>query len=205
MEPREGLQVYALACTHGKYYVGCTSNFLLRIQQHINGTGSTWTTQYPPVRVVLLRDCASPAEEDKVTKEYMMVYGIANVRGARYVETVLDEKVVAGLEKDIWTIQGRCLRCGRAGHYVSSCVHTTTVTGRRCGPDTVGSITTQLGVMSLSPQHHETTRVISQVIETAGVGQSPKPKCIRCYRHGHTADKCYAKTTLQGVPLQPSK
>lgn len=121
MEPPERKQIYVLLCKQGKYYVGCSGDFISRLHEHMTGIGSEWTRKYIPIRVVLLRDMISDFDEDSVTKEYMMKYGIDNVRGARYVEVTLPDDSKESIKLDIRLAQGKCLLCGKDDHYAKTC------------------------------------------------------------------------------------
>lgn len=60
-------------------------------------------------------------EEDKITKEYMLKYGIDNVRGGAYVQTELDEAQKAALIAEQKSVTGGCFRCGSSTHWVRNC------------------------------------------------------------------------------------
>ena len=46
--------VYVLECEKGKYYVGSTMKYYLerRFQEHKDGSGSKWTNQFKPIRII---------------------------------------------------------------------------------------------------------------------------------------------------------
>lgn len=123
--------VYVLALAGGKYYVGSTTRSVQeRFEEHIRGWGgSAWTRLHRPLRVVEERAVAegasAAAEEDTVTREYMRRFGVHNVRGGTHAQVELDAGVVETLERELVHAEGRCLRCGGAGHFASAC------TGRR--------------------------------------------------------------------------
>ena len=82
--------VYVLECEHGKYYVGSTKNKKMRYYQHFQGkrSGSKWTKQHKPIRV-LAEHNRIPSRyvlgmESQKTAEYMMKFGVNNVRGAAF-------------------------------------------------------------------------------------------------------------------------
>jgi branched-chain amino acid aminotransferase len=83
--------IYILRLEGGKWYVGKTNNVIQRLQEHLNGTGSTWTKKYKPISLEKTLENVSPFEEDKVTKEYMAKYGIDRVRGGTYVTETLEQ------------------------------------------------------------------------------------------------------------------
>ena len=79
--------LYVLKLEQGKYYVGITTNFTNRLQQHKDGCGSTWTKKYKFIKTLSTENVPTkyaPAEETKRTYELMLKYGIHNVGGAEY-------------------------------------------------------------------------------------------------------------------------
>ena len=83
--------VYALKLADGKYYIGKSDNIEQRLHDHFSGSGSAWTREYKPIKVIERRENVSRFEEDKMTKEYMEKYGIDNVRGGAYTQVDLSE------------------------------------------------------------------------------------------------------------------
>lgn len=121
--------IYGLVLEQGKYYVGRSDNAEERIAQHINEKGSSWTSHYKFVKVLFIKESTSCFDEEKYTKELMMLYGIENVRGASYATVVLDKTVKAQLQKEIWGAKDLCIRCGFEGHFVNECRKKLTVDG----------------------------------------------------------------------------
>jgi predicted GIY-YIG superfamily endonuclease len=81
--------VYVLECEDDKYYVGSTSNRKQRYRQHFaKRGGSTWTRLHKPIRVIdeykRIPSRYLMGMEAQKTAEYMMKYGVNNVRGAGY-------------------------------------------------------------------------------------------------------------------------
>ena len=58
---------------------------------HFNGRGSEWTQRYKPISEVDRLSGCDPFDEDKYTLQYMLKYGITNVRGGSYSQIELDE------------------------------------------------------------------------------------------------------------------
>lgn len=74
----------------------------------------------------------------------MAKYGIEQVRGGTYSTVQLTPETIDHLRREIRNANDLCLRCGRAGHFVSSCYAATDVDGHklartahctRCGRD----------------------------------------------------------------------
>lgn len=82
--------VYVLQCEGNKYYVGSTKNRKQRYREHFESTkgGSAWTRLHKPIRVIAehkrIPNRYLMGVESQKTAEYMMKYGVNNVRGAAY-------------------------------------------------------------------------------------------------------------------------
>jgi len=113
--------VYVLELVGGKYYVGTTSNIAIRYQQHLDGQGSSWTHKYPPISLLKIYQNTSPFDEDRITKEYMAIYGIDNVRGGSYVRLQLSPEIKQKIQREIRGALGLCIQCGEAGHFIRHC------------------------------------------------------------------------------------
>jgi predicted GIY-YIG superfamily endonuclease len=113
--------IYILQLQGGKYYVGKSDNPTKRFQEHLDGNGSAWTRKYRPISIEKVIPNASSFDEDRYTKEYMMRYGINNVRGGTYVTIQLDKSQEGLLKREIWGAQNRCIECGSYEHYVANC------------------------------------------------------------------------------------
>lgn len=121
--------IYVLQLTGGHYYVGMTDDVERRYQQHCSGKGALWTQLHGPVRLVETYKTTNLFEEDRKTKELMAQYGIDKVRGGTYVTDILDDDTIAFLQKEIWTGQNLCGRCGHQGHYITHCFAVRDVNG----------------------------------------------------------------------------
>lgn len=113
--------IYVLHLEEGKYYVGKSNNPEERIKQHFNGNGSGWTKKYKPIEIVIINSNCSHFDEDKITKEYMAIYGIDNVRGGTYCQIKLNKQQIDFLEKEIKSSTNLCFKCGSDDHFRNQC------------------------------------------------------------------------------------
>lgn len=121
--------IYILQLQHGKYYVGRTTDLTRRLQHHREGKGSAWTTLHPMIRLERSIPNASVYDEDRYVKEYMGKHGIDHVRGGTYSSIELDEVQYYILQQELRGAADQCLRCGRSGHFASSCYAKTDIDG----------------------------------------------------------------------------
>ena len=166
--------IYVLQCAKGKYYVGKTNNIERRLEEHLEINGSAWTRKYKPIKVMEILKNQSPFMEDTITKKYMAVYGIDNVRGGAYVQEELDDVQYDALQRELWSVSGACMRCGRKTHMAADCYARTTVDGYE----------------------------IEEEEDDDEDDIEIKPgSCYRCGRKGHYSNNCYAKTDVKGYYL----
>lgn len=123
--------IYVLRLETGKFYVGKSKNVADRCKQHWGGNGSAWTKKYKPIAIEETVTGASPFDEDKITKEYMAVHGIDNVRGGSYSAMNLSEFHRSVLKMELRTAHDLCMRCGRASHFMKDCYAKTDADGAK--------------------------------------------------------------------------
>lgn len=73
--------VYVLELENDKWYIGKTHNLNVRLAQHWGGQGAKWTKLHKPLklsRVVMYQT------EQKVTDDYIGLFGRENVRGGSW-------------------------------------------------------------------------------------------------------------------------
>eukprot|EP00474_Spongospora_subterranea_P003453 CRZ03911.1 hypothetical protein [Spongospora subterranea] len=114
-------QVYVLRLEGDNIYVGKSDDAEARISKHFRGSGSAWTKLHAPLSVEEIRPMQNDFNEDNVVKEYMMKYGVDQVRGGSYSQLRLDESSLASLEKEIRSATNACFRCGGSNHFSSYC------------------------------------------------------------------------------------
>lgn len=82
--------VYVLECEDDKYYVGSTRNRKQRYRQHFDDPkgGSKWTKLHKPIKVIAeykrIPEKYLMGMESQKTAEFMIKYGVNNVRGASF-------------------------------------------------------------------------------------------------------------------------
>lgn len=125
------MYLYVNQLQHGCYYIGTTDDPDNRYTQHDTGKGCHWTRIHPPIKQILLKEISGLAglEEDKVTKEFMIRYGIDKVRGGSYSQVKLTDNMIENLRHEMWHAKGRCLRCGRKSHWAKNCFAKTDIYG----------------------------------------------------------------------------
>ena len=78
------------------YYIGTTLRpFKDRLQEHLDGYGSKWTTKHGVQSVVSVTEipiAGASQVEDETTIEYMRRHGCQNVRGGKYVRVKDDNE-----------------------------------------------------------------------------------------------------------------
>jgi hypothetical protein len=169
--------IYVLKLENNKYYVGKTSNPSFRMESHFNENGSAWTRKYKPIKLeALIPDC-DDYDEDKYTKKYMDKYGINNVRGGSFVTIELDENTIEHLTNMSNGTNDKCFRCGRSGHFASSCYARTNINGNYI--------------------HDEEDAEDDEDDE-----DDEDNCCFKCGRPGHYASNCYARTDVNGNYLK---
>ena len=116
------VQIYTLLLTGDKYYVGKTTlNPQVRFQQHLSDQGAKWTVKYKPLKIIDTYESDCPFAEDKTTKDYMIKFGIENVRGGSYCSIDLPYWQVQALEHEFKSIKNECYKCKKTDHYAKDC------------------------------------------------------------------------------------
>jgi predicted GIY-YIG superfamily endonuclease len=81
--------VYVLKLENERYYIGRTSNFIQRMNEHFTNKGSEYTKKNKPIKIIEVNEEKDKYDERDKTLEYMNRYGYENVRGYAWCQNVL--------------------------------------------------------------------------------------------------------------------
>jgi predicted GIY-YIG superfamily endonuclease len=74
--------IYVLKLVEDRYYVGRTSNFLKRMEEHFTTGGAIYTKKYKPLKIIEVVEELTNEDERLKTLEVMEKSGWEKVRGA---------------------------------------------------------------------------------------------------------------------------
>jgi len=196
--------VYVLRLAGNKYYVGKTSRDVDdRVQEHIYGRGSAWTSLHKPCRLVETRTVSSLDEEDRIVKDYMRRYGVSNVRGGSYSQVNLDTSTIRFLQREISTMVDGCFRCGRIGHTVKQCFARAHYDGSALGDCSQrgtkrSDVASEVWVCEYCEREFQYKSDATNHERVCWERVKNTFRCSRCGRLGHRVVDCYAITTVYG-------
>lgn len=105
--------IYILKCEEDKFYVGKTNDIKLSINEHFNGSGSTWTKIYKPIELIEKHESDDDYDEDKFTLKMMGLYGINNVRGGAFMDVNLQKSDIKTINKILFRINKKYHLCDK--------------------------------------------------------------------------------------------
>uniref|UniRef100_A0A6C0AEH6 CCHC-type domain-containing protein n=1 Tax=viral metagenome TaxID=1070528 RepID=A0A6C0AEH6_9ZZZZ len=117
--------IYALELENNKWYIGKTCDIESRINEHNIGSNKWIKTYKIKNHEIIENPVKSKFSEDNFTKEYMMKYGIGNVRGGSYTKFDLNKDEIKFLNKEFLHAEDKCFNCGDMNHYSSECPNKT--------------------------------------------------------------------------------
>lgn len=113
--------IYVIKCGEDKYYIGKTNSPEKRLEAHQKSYGSEWTKKHRPAGLVELIENDDSFLENKKTKEYMLKFGIDNVRGGAYSMINLPDYQKKSLEAEFKSIKNTCYKCDSDEHFSKDC------------------------------------------------------------------------------------
>jgi len=120
--------IYIQKLVSNKYYVGITDDYDRRSNEHINGTGSAWTSKFKPlpgpenVKLIPCDDKHSERSNETIYTLYtMLIHGINNVRGGPWCKINLHPQDVLNIVTLLDTMFNRCNNCHIPGHSIREC------------------------------------------------------------------------------------
>jgi len=94
--------IYVVKCLHDKYFIGRTDSPNEKLEDQIVNINFEWTEKYTPIEMIEFIKENDIFLIDKKTKEYMIVFGINNVRGGRYTQLCLTDSQYKTIKHEIY-------------------------------------------------------------------------------------------------------
>jgi hypothetical protein len=129
----------------------------------------------------------SEHDENNLTKDYMKIYGIQNVRGGSYTTVKLSEDIESLLERELIGNADKCYKCHLSGHFARDCKRAPLFRKRENSKK--------------SESESSSSESSDSSDEDENKNRKYSYKCTRCGRKGHSISKCYASTHLNGNNL----
>jgi U3 small nucleolar RNA-associated protein 14 len=148
----------------------------------------------------------SEHDENNLTKDYMKIYGIQNVRGGSYTTVKLSEDVESLLERELIGNTDKCYKCHLSGHFARDCKRAPIFKKREKSKksknsESSSSESSESSSDSESSESSSDSESSSSDEDENNKNQKYSYKCTRCGRKGHSISKCYASTHLNGNNL----
>ena len=113
------MSVYVLKLENQKYWVGYTSETIQRIKQFVGL--NEWISVNKPISFYKIFS-ARKYRLDNEVKELMAEFGIENVRGGSWSNSILPSSVVRELRMEIsGDTEKVCFLCHKMGHFLQDC------------------------------------------------------------------------------------
>ncbi len=191
--------IYILELENNKYYVGKTNNIDVRIEEHFNNNGASWTKKYKPIRILeIIPDCDN-FDEDKYVLKMMNEKGICNVRGGSFVTIKLSDENINLINRILEYSNDKCSICGSSEHFAINCSSKKTINNiKKDGKcDCVSSLWSPHRISKCFIKN------IAKIFDDEGedVEKIKSLCCYRCGRQGHFIRNCYARTNIKGESI----
>lgn len=195
--------VYVLLLRSGAYYVGKSGNISARIAKHT----SAWVQEHGGVAkriqtCTAARDDWCAWEQDE-TLTRMRMHGFDNVRGFEFVACrPLEATECATIKTMILGSGDLCRKCGRAGHFASSCR-----ASKEAWLAELEGMIAERQVGGLRGENSKQKRVekkrdrmAPKVFAGKGSRKSARKTavCARCGRDSHASGACFARKHVDG-------
>jgi hypothetical protein len=200
--------IYVIQLEQGKYYIGKTNNPQFRLESHFNSSGSEWTKIYKPIRVLELKPNCDDYDEDKITRQYMDIYGINNVRGGSFVSVNLNKSTIDVLTQMSNGTNNNCFVCKREGHFAKDChlktnKNTNFVIIPSKNNNNNKKNTSSMEKIYFVQDYEENDFWEDDEYECKSLKKNKNNCCcFRCGRQGHNATLCYASKHIKGYYLK---
>jgi hypothetical protein len=179
-----------------------------RLEEHRNGNGSAWTRLHKVIGLVSVVDTSDIHKEDNETINYMMEYGINNVRGGLYSKAKLSKEAIRSIEQRIRHIANSCLRCDSKDHFVKECPKDSDDDDTDDYDDEdadASSGSTYLdGCLPCGRTNFHRISLTSHDSSPPSKGLKECNGSARCGRTSHSTDTRYASTAVHGDELHDS-
>ena len=212
------MYIYVLKLEGGKYYVGKTENPEFRLEKHFNTKGSAWTKKYKPISIYELKPDKQGIDEQIVTQEYMVKFGIDNVRGGPWCKISLTESEKKLIDHINKSNLDSCYKCGDNGHFSSNCPQSKSTTKTKTKTKQEGwncSYCNKLFDSKKGATFHENVyckkknKLKDESDDSSYCSDDwdseqdndykfKKNNCSRCGRKGHLRSRCYASSHIKG-------
>ena len=120
------MAVYVVKLRDNRFYVGYTSDFRKRLNQHLKGKSSEWVKKFKLASNPVYKIYETEEKIDELFHfiEMVKIFGVQNVRGAQFSAIKLSEKSISTIKiletyEDLRLVI--CEKCGLRGHDKSIC------------------------------------------------------------------------------------
>lgn len=171
--------IYILKLTENKYYIGKSTNIINRIEDHILGNGAEYTKIFKPIKLLKTIETNDKFDEDKITMQYMELYGICNVRGGTFSKPILPEYQIETLLDMLHMANDKCLLCGLGNHFAKNCTTYDNIEEyfecKYCNKNFTFD-----DLIDIHKRECKNKKVLKQTV-----------RCYKCGLAGHYANTCY--------------